>query len=373
MEALSLFSGAGGMDFGAERVGLHIKWANDLLPEACETYQRYFPDSTVVDGDISLVRKFPKADLVIGGYPCQSFSLGGNRNPAEDKRTNLYREYARVVEATNPAYFLAENVGGLKGLNEGRWLSEQISHFRDLGKHGYTVSWALLKAEEYGVPQRRKRVFIVGVRKDLKAHFHFPMPTHAATKNVKKSGLLPFSSHGEVIKHLPLWPEGEFYERPHDPDGNFSWYFMSRNRKARWADPAFTVVANFRHITLHPASPVMKLTWSNLADGFKQRWDFSEEYEHLSIDPSLPILENPRRLSWRECALIQTFPQDWEPYGKLEKKFEQIGNAVPPRLASAVLGHLSSGLGICKLEDCQPDLGSASSPSNAGMQLELMP
>jgi len=169
-------------------------------------------------------------------------------------------------------------------------------------------------------------------------------------KTTKASGLLlPYASHGDAIKGLPLWPEGEFYERP-DTDGNFSWYYMSRNRKAKWADPAFTVVANWRHITLHPASPVMTLTWSNLADGWKQRWDFSDQYEHLEADPKRKKLEKPRRLSWRECALIQTFDTKFTPVGETESKFTQIGNAVPPKLAQAIFTHLFSGAGLVALD-----------------------
>ncbi|WP_382327879.1 DNA cytosine methyltransferase [Hydrogenophaga sp. UC242_50] len=121
---------------------------------------------------------------------------------------------------------------------------------------------------------------------------------------------------------------------------------MSRNRKAKWADPAFTVVANWRHITLHPASPVMTLTWSNLADGWKQRWDFSGEYEHLEANPKRKKLETPRRLSWRECARIQTFDAKFTPIGDTESKFTQIGNAVPPKLAEAIFTHLFSGAGL---------------------------
>ena len=121
---------------------------------------------------------------------------------------------------------------------------------------------------------------------------------------------------------------------------------MSRNRKAKWSEPAYAVVANFRHITLHPACPTMKMVWSNLADGYKQKWEFSDEYEHLSCDQNLRVLEKPRRLSWREAAIIQTFPVGFEPEGNLEKKFLQIGNAVPPMLMRAVLKNIVTGIGL---------------------------
>lgn len=342
IRVLSLFSGCGGMDFGVESAGGHVIFSNDILADACKTLEQYFPSTDVLNADISGVNLFPNADIVIGGYPCQSFSMAGNRDPEKDARTNLYKQFLRVIGIVRPKYFVAENVSGLKALSSGAFLNEQITAYNDAG---YNVKYQVLNAKDYGVPQSRKRLFIVGVRKDLNQVFEFPKPTHG--KSTKATGpLLAYASHGEAIKDLPLWPEGEFYERPHDPEGHFSWYYMSRNRKAKWADPAFTVVANWRHITLHPASPVMTLTWSNLADGWKQRWDFSGQYEHIEADPTLGKLETPRRLSWRECARIQSFHREFTPVGDTASKFTQIGNAVPPKLAEAIFTHLFSGAGL---------------------------
>ncbi|WP_336273315.1 DNA cytosine methyltransferase [Vreelandella indica] len=342
IKVLSLFSGCGGMDFGIKAAGGNIVFSNDILKDACGTLEKYFKNTEVVCEDISKIKKFPKADIVVGGYPCQSFSMAGNRDPKKDERTNLYKHFLRVVNLISPKYFVAENVSGMKQLGAGSFLDEQEKAYREAG---YVVSHHLLNARSYGVPQSRKRLFIVGVRKDLGQVFAFPKETHG--KPTKKNpALKPFTSHGDAIKDLPLWPEGEFYERPHDPSGHFSWYFMSRNRKAKWDGPAYTVVANWRHVTLHPASPVMKLTWSNLSDGWKQRWDFTDQYEHLENDPSRPILKVPRRLSWRECARIQTFHKDFEPIGDTESKFTQIGNAVPPLLSEIIFKHLFSGAGL---------------------------
>jgi DNA (cytosine-5)-methyltransferase 1 len=343
MRTISLFTGCGGMDIGAERAGAEIVFANDVMPEAAETYKAQFPDVPFVAGDIGDVATFPSAELVVGGYPCQSFSLGGRRTPEKDERTQLYRQFARCVDLVNPKFFVAENVKGLKSLKSGHWLQEQLALFEELGVHGYNVSWALLQAQNYGVPQRRKRVFIVGVRRDLGLHYWFPEATHGNPAEVIKYGLLQYSSHGDAIAGLPLWPAGEFYERPHDPEGHMSWYYMSRNRKADWDEPSFTVVANFRHVTLHPASSTMRLVWSDLKNGWKQKWEFTGEFEHRVGHPERPVLEVPRRLSWRECALIQTLPADLEPVGNLERKFEQIGNAVPPRLVEAVVTPLLNG------------------------------
>ena len=347
LTAVSLFSGCGGMDIGAELAGVEVILANDIMPETQRTYKNCFPHVDFVPGDIKNLTKLPAVDLVTGGYPCQSFSMGGNRNPNGDKRTHLFKEFARCVDQVNPKFFIAENVSGMKSLNNGQWLTEQLILFSSLGARGYNTTFKMIHAEKYGIPQRRKRLIIVGVRKDLKAFFRFPAETHGPDSAVRRQGLKPYESHGETIAGLPLWPTGEFYERPHDPEGHWAWYYMSRNRKALWDGPAYTVVANFRHVTLHPASPVMKMLWSDLANGWKQKWEFSGEYEHIVGHPERPILEEPRRLSWRECALIQTFPRDFEPYGKLEKKFEQIGNAVPPELFRQIVSPIVNGNGLC--------------------------
>ena len=342
--AISLFSGCGGMDLGAERSGARIVFGNDVLPDAAATHRALFPGSQFVEGPVGDVSHFPSGSLVLGGYPCQSFTLGGRRRPSTDKRSLLYVQFARCVDQLSPKYFVAENVTGMKGLEGGKWLQQQLQLFVDLGKHGYRLTAKLVKAEDFGVPQRRRRLFIVGVRRDLNKRYRFPSPTHSK----RDPDLKPLASHGDAIAHLPLWPDGEFYERPHDPEGHWAWWYMSRNRKARWDDPSFTIVSNPRHITLHPASETMSLTWSNLADGFKQRWDFSGTYEHTLNHPERKVLDSPRRLSWREAAVIQTFPDGFEPSGDLYRKFEQIGNAVPPLLAEAILRPIVSGSGLIK-------------------------
>ena len=351
MKTISLFSGCGGLDFGASKAGANIVLSNDIDANSSATNRKYFPDVEHFTGDIRLVKSFPEADLVVGGYPCQSFSMGGNRNPKNDPWSYLFKEYARCLSIVNPLFFLAENVSGLVKVEQGSFLQQQMSLFESCGKYGYRVRFQLIDAKEYGIPQSRKRLFLVGIRKDLGLDFVFPKKTHSN----KDKTLKPFESHGEVIKHLPLWPNGEFYERPHDENGHMSWYYMSRNRKARWDDPSFTVVANWRHITLHPASPVMKLTWSDLKNGWKQRWDFSDEYEHILANKDRACLEVPRRLSWRECALIQTFPLGFEPEGNVQSKFEKIGNAVTPKLSEVLLRELISERGLVESR-CKEDL-----------------
>lgn len=345
LTVVSLFSGCGGMDLGAELAGMEVIYANELEELFAETLRLNFKKTKVVSGDITKIKDFPNADVVTGGYPCQSFSMGGNRDPNNDKRTYLYLEFARVLDAVNPKFFVAENVSGLSKLRGGIFLNEQIEAFKDRGTHGYDITFKILNTQDYGIPQKRKRIVLVGVRKDLNMRYVFPDPTHGKTR-----GLLPYASHGEAIKDLPLWPEGEFYERP-DEKGNFSWYFMSRNRKSDWDGPGFTVVANWRHTTIHPASPKMKLEWSDLANGFKQKWYFSDEYEHIEKDPNRPKLKKPRRLSWRECARIQTFPDSFEFAGNTQQKITQIGNAVPVEFARIILERIASGSGLVPITE----------------------
>lgn len=345
VRALALFCGAGGLEFGAEAAGVTVIFANDKLVEAEETFATWFPGARFERGPIERIVKFPSADLVLAGYPCQSFSMGGARRPATDPRTNLYLELGRCLDQVQPRFFLAENVPGLRGLDARRWLWHQHDRFSMAGERGYNVSVAVIKSEEYGVPQRRRRVFFVGVRRDLQQWYHFPEPSHRGFFS-RDSSLPRTVGHGELIRHLPLWPEGEFYARPGEAKGEWPWYYVSRNRKARWDDPSYTVLANGRHVTLHPGSSEMELEWSNLADGSKQRWRFTGRFEHLASDPSRPTLSRPRRLSWRECALLQTFRPDFEPPGSLMRKYELIGNAVPPRLSKVLLEPLVNGAAL---------------------------
>jgi DNA (cytosine-5)-methyltransferase 1 len=357
LTAISLFSGCGGLDLGAERAGLRVEWASDAMPECAESIQSLLPEVKFHLGDIRLTRKFPVADVVLGGYPCQPFSMGGARNPAQDKRARLFSEFARAVEVTEPRYFVAENVQGLRNIGASQWLEDQLTTFRGLGRRGYHVSVGLLDAADYGVPQRRKRLFLVGVRKDLRQIFVFPDATHGAHQlpsDAKKCWV----GHGDVLatSGFKSWPRGEFYERPLDTDAGFSWWYMSRNRKAAWDDPARTVLANDRQVALHPGCADMQMVSSDWRNRSRQTWQFTSTYSHTNGHPDRLVLDRPRRLSWRECSVLQTFPREFEPVGSLQKKYEQIGNAVPPVLAEAVLRGLVDGSGfvaVNRLTDSQ--------------------
>ncbi len=340
---ISLFSGCGGGDIGASRVGAKIILANDNDANAIATYQKYKhlvseSDIEITHKDIENVKAFPHCDLAMGCYPCQSFTMGGPRSPDNDSRSTLYKQFARCLEASKAKYFVTENVAGLAWLNKGKHLKDQLDCFHNAGK-GYNVSVDLLDTKDYGIPQTRRRIIIVGIRKDIALFYSFP----AATYGPAGSNLLPFASHGDVIEDLPIDGSGEYYDYSPEP---FSWWYMSRNRKRRWEEPSYAIQANWRHVPIHPASPKMHMVESKLEDGFKQRWEFTKEYDHLESHPNYPKLENPRRLSWRECAAIQTFPEGFEPVGSMASKYLQIGNATPPLLMEVIVKGLVDGTAL---------------------------
>lgn len=340
LTTISLFSGCGGSDLGAKMAGADIIFANDISRNAVATYRKYqhlmtVPGGELVQGDVSRVKAFPDCDLLMGCYPCQSFTMGGRRDPESDRRSLLFREFRRCLIQTNPKFFVVENVGGIAWLRQGTFLRQHIAAFESAGK-GYLVSWKLLNAKDFGVPADRKRVFIVGVKKDIALYYHFLPSTHG----IPGGSLEQWRSHGDAIAHL--WPASstDYYHRLDEP---FPWWYLSRNRKRPWDDPSYTISANWRHVPLHPASPTMHMVKSNLSDGWKQWWEFTEEYDHVNGHFNRPRLEQPRRLTWRECAAIQTFPDNFEPVGSIQSKYKQIGNAVPPLLMEAIVRGISEG------------------------------
>ncbi|MED2257150.1 DNA cytosine methyltransferase [Brevibacillus parabrevis] len=299
---VSLFAGAGGLDTGLKMAGFNVIWANEIDKDACETYVANHPETYVERGDVRNVKSFPKADLVVGGYPCQGFSLAGNRLMT-DERNYLYREFVRCLRQANPKFFIAENVKGLLTMAGGQIIEAMIQDFRN---EGYIVNHHLVNAKDYGVPQDRERVLIIGVREDIDFKYEIPNPTHGDGL----FGLKPYVTLKDAIGHLKPSEVGEIY------DSTFSSRYLSRNRKRAWDEVSFTIQASGRHAPLHPSGePMIKLG--------TDEWILPETSEH-------------RRLSAVECALIQTFPADYIWKGSLGSIHKQIGNAVPCLLAKAV-------------------------------------
>jgi DNA (cytosine-5)-methyltransferase 1 len=306
MEAVSLFSGCGGSDIGLHQHGFRVLMANDILPKAAETYRHNHADTDFRLGDVSKILNFPEAQLLVGCYPCQGFSQGGARE--SDRKINyLYREFDRALRTIRPKAFIVENVSGMTHSSYAHLLKNQILRFRSAG---YLVNHSVLNAADYGVAQERKRIFIVGIRSDLGIRYQFPKPTHGPTSDRS------YVSQGDVIGHLPAWPEGEFWSEP------FHWYYMSRDRRREWHLPSKTIVSHARHMPLYPGSPALRKIGEDC-------WEFSSR-------------EPARRLSYREAQLLQGFPEDFsfpESVG-LRDRYKVIGNAVPPPLFAAVVGAL---------------------------------
>ena len=269
---------------------------------ACKVYRANFPNTQVICGNIQNIKSFPSVDLLAGCYPCQGFSQGGARK-SNRKINYLYREFARVLKIVKPKAFVVENVSGMLRKNYTHLLKNQVTFFRLCG---YKVAKPkILNACDYGVPQNRKRIFIVGIRSDFNVEYKFPVATHG-------TGKAQYVTQKDVLSKMPSWPEGEFYDK------EFHWYYMSRNRRRDWNEPSATIVASQRHLPLHPISP-------KLVKVDKDKWVFESE------GPA-------RRFSYKEAAILQGFPHNFKfPDSSLAKKYEVIGNAVPPPLFKSVV------------------------------------
>ena len=292
----SLFCGAGGLDMGFEQAGYKTVWANDFDACACATYKLWNP-TEVVHSDISEINlaQIPKSDIILGGFPCQGFSLSGPRN-IDDSRNKLYKEYVKIVDNKKPLAFIGENVKGLLTMGQGHIISKIIE---DFSKCGYNVFKKLLNSKDYGIAQDRERVIIIGFRKDLEINnFDFPIYKGKSLSLKDAIGHMPEPSDEEVCRDA------------------FSSRYMSRNRKRNWDEVSYTIPAMAKQVTLHPSSPDMVKIG-------KDSWRFGENGA-------------TRRLSYKEAAAIQTFPEDMEFIGNLTNKYKQIGNAVPPKLAKII-------------------------------------
>lgn len=293
---VSLFAGAGGLDMGFENQGFQTIWANDIDKDACATH-RLWSSAEVRQGDIGKIGfdEIPYSDVITGGFPCQGFSLAGPRK-LDDKRNTLYKHFVHLLEERHPYAFVAENVKGILTLGDGAIMEAIIE---DFSERGYKVFPTLLNAADYGVPQDRWRVIMLGFQEDLGiTDYQFPKP-------FKKRVTL-----AEALKNIP---------QPRDADicqAAYSSRYMSRNRKRGWNDVSYTIPAMSKQVPLHPSSPDMKKLGED-------SWGFGQE-------------GITRRFSWQEAAAIQTFPPNMEFFGDLTSKYKQIGNAVPVKLAEVI-------------------------------------
>ena len=314
MNLVSLFSGAGGLDKGFEAAGFKTLWANEYDKDIWETFEKNFPDTELDRRTIRDVSSddIPACDGIIGGPPCQSWSEAGALRGIKDKRGQLFFEFIKILRDKKPKFFLAENVSGMLASRH----SEAIKNIKKLfADSGYNLSFSLLNAVDYGVPQDRKRVFFIGIRRDLSFVFEFPKPLkHKLTLKDRiydiQDSALPAKDKQKTNGDKCLLPNHEYMT------GGFSTIYMSRNRVRSWDEPSFTIQAGGRHAPIHPQAPKMK---------------FIEQNKRIFIEGKEDLY---RRLSIRECARIQTFPDDHIFYYKnLIAGYKMVGNAVPCNLA----------------------------------------
>jgi len=288
MKIVSLFSGAGGLDLGLIKAGHKIIWANDFDFDSCETYKLNIGDH-VLHRDISEVSldEIPESDVVVGGFPCQGFSMANMLRTKNDERNKLYKEFYRVIKGKKPKYFLAENVRGILSLDKGNAIKKIVD---DFSKAGYRVKYKAFNTADYGVPQTRIRVIIAGTRKDLpeEMDFQFPTPSHE-----KKTWI----SISKALKNIP------------EPD------LIGKDLKNHVYSKYKVTNRNF---TGHRETDPNKPSPTILARGNGKGGVCAIQH---------PL--NHRRMSVRESALIQTFPLNFEFIGSMGSMYRQVGNAVP--------------------------------------------
>lgn len=325
---LSLFAGAGGLDLGFEKAGFEIVYANEYDKSIWETYEKNH--TTPLDHrDIRKINsnELPDCDGIIGGPPCQSWSEAGSLKGINDSRGQLFYDFIRILKDKKPKFFVAENVSGMLSKRHQEAVDNFIKLFEEAG---YEMHIQLLNANDYNVPQDRLRVFYVGFRKDLKVDFKFPEPfSHKPTLKDTiydlKDSAIPTLEKNKTNGDKCIFPNHEYMT------GSFSTIYMSRNRVRNWDEPSFTIQAGGRHAPLHPQAPKM----------------IQVEKNKRIFEPGKENLY--RRLSVRECARIQTFPDDFIfYYNDVSTAYKMIGNAVPVNLAKAVAGQIKNSLeGIC--------------------------
>lgn len=318
-KVLELFAGAGGLAIGLEQAGIHCAALNEIDKWACQTLRLNRPEWDVLEGDIKnfdFSRFEGQVDLVTGGFPCQAFSYAGKKLGLKDARGTLFYEFARVVQEVKPAICIGENVRGLLSHDKGRTLQGMISILDEIG-YKVVAPVQVLKAIHYNVPQKRERLILVGVRKDIDIEYKYPMPyerIYNLEDALKKGDLfdndVPESKGAKYPEHKKkvldlVPPKGYWRDLPLDIQKEYmqkSFYLgggkTGMARRIGWDEPCLTLTC----------SPAQKQT----------------ERCHP---------EETRPFTVREYARIQTFPDEWEFAGSVSQQYKQIGNAVPVNLA----------------------------------------
>ena len=298
MQIISLFSGAGGLDLGLIQAGNTVVWANDIDASAVETYKHNIGNHIVL-GDIKGIdiNTIPDAEVVVGGFPCQGFSQANRFRIIDDERNFLYRFFYEVIKKKQPKFFIAENVKGILSLGKGEAIKQILSDFE---KAGYNTDLHLVNMADYGVPETRQRVIIIGQRKDLGDDLLFRFPKESYNSN-GSDGKKKWISIKEAIDHYP------------DPDepNNVPNHDYSRYK------------VEYRDYTAHRKTDPEKPSPTILARG-----------NGGGGVCAIPHYNGKRRLTVRESATVQTFPEDFIFYGVRGSCYRQIGNAVPVLFAN---------------------------------------
>ena len=319
LKIISLFSWCWWLDLGFSKAWFNIIWSNEYDKTIWETYEKNHKKTFLDKRSISEIpsSEIPEADGIIWWPPCQSWSAAWAKRWIKDDRWKLFFEFIRVLKDKRPKFFLAENVAGILAQSHKEAVKNIIKEFED---SWYDVQMELLNAHDFWIPQDRKRVFFVGIRKDLKNSFIFPTPVKQK-KNLKDAIwdlLEAIPALGNKANEKLKIPNHEYMI------GSFSTMYMSRNRVRWWEEPSFTIQAWGRHAPIHPQAPKMILV----------------DRDKRIFKPGKESLY--RRLSLRECARIQTFPDDFIfHYTSLINGYKMVGNAVPVKfgyvLAKSIL------------------------------------
>lgn len=305
MKIVSLFSGAGGLDLGLIQAGHQVVWANDVDADAVATYQKNIGKHIVQEDICNIdISEIPDADVVVGGFPCQGFSQANLLRKVDDSRNLLYKFFYETIRIKQPLFFIAENVRGILSLGGGSAIARIIE---DFGSAGYLTSVHIAYMPDYGIPQTRTRVFILGQRKDLGSNFLFNFPRKSHSPH-GEGGLKTWVSIKDALEHFPDPDE------PNDiPNHVYSAYKLA-----------------FRNFTGHRPTNPDKPCPTILARG-----------NGKGGVCAIPHYNGKRRLSIRESASIQTFPENFIFVGAMNSCYRQIGNAVPVLFAKLLGEELS--------------------------------
>ncbi len=354
LKVISLFSGCGGLDLGFKRAGYNIVWANDILEDACKTYAKNIGDH-VIHGDISELdlNSIPNGDVIIGGPPCQGFSGIGKRDP-NDSRSALVFSYLDVVAKIQPKLFLFENVTGLKSSKapDGSKVIDNLKEaFEDLG---YSVNLYTLNAANYGVPQKRRRVFIIGNRIGL--NITAPPETHSKDGKENKKWTTSFEAISDLdnptdsgkvgyVKAPDCEYQNLMRKNASKTTAHFIPYASDTDKQImKFVKPGGNYMDvpdeySTKRIMYFKKTGGRTTTYGRL-DPEKPNYTVNTHFNRPNIGCNIHYAED-RMITVREGLRFQAFPDDFELVSSTKRNYYvQVGNAVPPLLSNAWATHI---------------------------------